>query len=50
MKFDGVELPAPTMAPTLGQHTDEILADVLGYDDDTASTKRQAGAFGKDTA
>ena len=28
--------PSPTMAPTLGQHTDEILADVLGYDDDTA--------------
>jgi crotonobetainyl-CoA:carnitine CoA-transferase CaiB-like acyl-CoA transferase len=49
VKFD-VELPRPTRAPTLGQHTDEIIADVLGYDDDTASTKRQAGAFGKDTA
>jgi crotonobetainyl-CoA:carnitine CoA-transferase CaiB-like acyl-CoA transferase len=48
VKFD-VELPRPTRAPMLGQHTDEIIADVLGYDDDTAATKRQAGAFGKDT-
>jgi crotonobetainyl-CoA:carnitine CoA-transferase CaiB-like acyl-CoA transferase len=47
VKFD-VDLPRPTRAPTLGQHTDEIIADVLGYDDDTAATKRQAGAFGKD--
>jgi len=27
-------LPDPTMAPTQGQHTIEVLRDVLGYDDD----------------
>ena len=46
VKFD-VELPSPTRAPTLGQHTDEIVADVLGYDEATAASKREAGAFGK---
>jgi crotonobetainyl-CoA:carnitine CoA-transferase CaiB-like acyl-CoA transferase len=45
VKFD-VPLPSPTRAPTLGQHTDEIVADVLGYDDATAASKREAGAFG----
>jgi crotonobetainyl-CoA:carnitine CoA-transferase CaiB-like acyl-CoA transferase len=46
LKFADVELPEPTMAPTLGQHTDEVLRDVLGYDDGTVAAKRAAGAFG----
>ena len=46
LKFADVELPAPTMAPTLGQHTDDVLREVLGYDDDTLAGKRSAGAFG----
>ena len=25
--------PAPTMAPTVGEHTDEVMAEVLGYDE-----------------
>jgi crotonobetainyl-CoA:carnitine CoA-transferase CaiB-like acyl-CoA transferase len=45
LKF-GVPLPAPTMAPTLGQHTDEVLAEVLGYNPETLAAKRAAGAFG----
>ena len=32
-------------SPTLGEHTDEVLKDVLGYDDGKVSTLRQAGAF-----
>ena len=34
------------MAPTLGEHTDEVLSEVLGYDDATLAAKRDAGAFG----
>jgi len=44
---DGEELPEPTRAPTVGQHTDEVLADVLGYDAAKIEELREAGAFGK---
>ena len=37
----------PTKAPTNGQHTDEILAKVLGYGDDRIAELRAAGAFGQ---
>jgi formyl-CoA transferase len=32
-------------SPTLGEHTDEILREVLGWSDAQVATKRQAGAF-----
>jgi len=32
--------------PLLGQHTDEVLRDVLGYDDDRIAELRDAGAIG----
>ncbi|MBN42684.1 MAG: CoA transferase [Alphaproteobacteria bacterium] len=32
--------------PLLGQHTDEVLREVLGYDDDKISGLRNAGAIG----
>lgn len=32
--------------PLLGQHTDEVLRDVLGYDDDKIAELRNAGAIG----
>jgi formyl-CoA transferase len=32
-------------SPLLGEHTDEVLKQVLGYDDTKISTLRQAGAF-----
>jgi crotonobetainyl-CoA:carnitine CoA-transferase CaiB-like acyl-CoA transferase len=41
------DLPVPTKAPTPGQHRDEILRDVLGYDDARIATLDAAGAFGK---
>ena len=40
------ELPVPTRAPTPGQHGDEILREVLGYDDTEIERRRAAGAFG----
>jgi len=32
-------------SPTLGEHTDEVLKQVLGYDDARIGTLKQAGAF-----
>jgi crotonobetainyl-CoA:carnitine CoA-transferase CaiB-like acyl-CoA transferase len=40
------ELAWPRKAPTLGQHTDEVLADVLGYDAGRISKLHDAGALG----
>jgi crotonobetainyl-CoA:carnitine CoA-transferase CaiB-like acyl-CoA transferase len=41
------QLAWPEQAPALGQHTDAVLADVLGYDDARIESLREAGAFGK---
>ena len=45
IKVVGGELPHPTMAPTVGQHTDEVLRDVAGYDDARLKALREAGAI-----
>jgi crotonobetainyl-CoA:carnitine CoA-transferase CaiB-like acyl-CoA transferase len=37
----------PTAAPLLGQHTQEVLRGVLGYDDARLGALAQTGAFGK---
>ena len=46
LKFLDVDLPSPTKAPTVGQHTDAVLADVLGLDDQALARLREAGALG----
>jgi crotonobetainyl-CoA:carnitine CoA-transferase CaiB-like acyl-CoA transferase len=46
VKLEGEELPTPTRAPKVGEHTDEVLRDVLGYDDRHADALREAGALG----
>jgi crotonobetainyl-CoA:carnitine CoA-transferase CaiB-like acyl-CoA transferase len=46
IKFAGEELPEPTMAPTVGEHTDAVLADVLGYGAEDIDRLRAAGALG----
>jgi crotonobetainyl-CoA:carnitine CoA-transferase CaiB-like acyl-CoA transferase len=43
---DGEELPIPTKAPEVGEHNDEVLRDVLGYDDDQVASLRDDGALG----
>jgi crotonobetainyl-CoA:carnitine CoA-transferase CaiB-like acyl-CoA transferase len=50
LKFPGEELPVPTKAPTTGQHTDEVLAHVLGKGASELAALRGAGAFGKPKA
>lgn len=46
VKLVGEELPVPTRAPELGEHSDQVLRELLGYDDDRIATLRAAGAFG----
>jgi crotonobetainyl-CoA:carnitine CoA-transferase CaiB-like acyl-CoA transferase len=46
LKFIGEELPIPEKSPTVGQHTDEVLRDVLGWDAARIDEARKAGAFG----
>ena len=38
--------PCPTKAPDVGEHTDEVLAEVLGYDEAKIDQLRAAGTFG----
>jgi crotonobetainyl-CoA:carnitine CoA-transferase CaiB-like acyl-CoA transferase len=42
----GEELPVPTRAPKVGEHTDEVLTDLLGYDESRIGWLRDDGALG----
>lgn len=44
VKIIGGELPIPRKAPEPGQHCDEILRDVLGYDDAKIAQLKEKGA------
>jgi crotonobetainyl-CoA:carnitine CoA-transferase CaiB-like acyl-CoA transferase len=46
VKVIGEQLPEPTMAPALGEHTERVLAEVLGYDTDKIAALRKAGVLG----
>ena len=46
VKFRGEALPAPTKAPSVGQHSDAVLREVLGYDEERIRKLRAAGALG----
>jgi crotonobetainyl-CoA:carnitine CoA-transferase CaiB-like acyl-CoA transferase len=46
IKFVDEKLPMPTKAPTVGQHTDQVLRYVLGWNDEQIEAARAAGAFG----
>lgn len=46
IKFVDEELPHPTKAPTVGQHTEQVLRQLLGWDDARIAEARSAGAFG----
>jgi crotonobetainyl-CoA:carnitine CoA-transferase CaiB-like acyl-CoA transferase len=43
LHVEGEELPIPTMAPTVGEHTNEVLTRVLGYDADRIGELSSAG-------
>ncbi|HHV78265.1 MAG TPA: CoA transferase [Firmicutes bacterium] len=42
VKFSEVELDAPSAAPRLGEHTEEVLKEVLGYDADRIRSLKDA--------
>jgi crotonobetainyl-CoA:carnitine CoA-transferase CaiB-like acyl-CoA transferase len=46
IKFVDETLPMPTKAPTVGQHTEQVLREVLGWSDEQIGKARAAGAFG----
>ena len=46
VKFVGEDQVDPTPAPTVGEHTDEVLTEVLGYDADRIAVLRAANTFG----
>jgi crotonobetainyl-CoA:carnitine CoA-transferase CaiB-like acyl-CoA transferase len=46
IKYLDADLPELTKAPTVGQHTDQILRDVLGYDDTRIADLRSGGTLG----
>ncbi len=46
IKLVGAELPHPRRAPTVGEHTDEVLRQIAGYDDARIAALRAAGAIG----
>ena len=46
LHVEGEELPVPTKAPEVGEHTDAVLRNVMGYDDAKLTALREAGALG----
>lgn len=48
VKFVGEPTSVPAPAPTVGEHTDEVLTEVLGYDAERIAELRGANAFGPD--
>ncbi len=46
LHLEGEELPIPTPAPTVGEHSDEVLTRVLGYDAQRLATLRGDGRTG----
>ncbi len=46
LHFIDEELPTPSKAPTVGQHTDDVLRSVLGWNDAQIAAAQESGAFG----
>ncbi len=46
VKFLDEQLPAPAMAPTVGQHNEVVLSEVLGYDAERIAKLKDSGALG----
>jgi len=47
IKFVGEDLPVPSMAPTVGEHTEQVLRETLGWDPAQIAAARAAGALGE---
>lgn len=49
LKFVGEQLPMPSHAPTVGEHTEAVLRDVLGWDESRIAESRERGGLGGPT-
>ena len=45
IRFSGSDRPTVVPAPLLGEHTEEVLRDVLGYDEERLAALHEQGAF-----
>jgi crotonobetainyl-CoA:carnitine CoA-transferase CaiB-like acyl-CoA transferase len=46
LHVEGEKLPVPSKAPEVGEHTEQVLRRVLGYDEAKLASLREAGALG----
>jgi len=46
VKFAGEQLPEPSLAPSVGEHGEALLRELLGYDDAAIARLREAGVLG----
>jgi crotonobetainyl-CoA:carnitine CoA-transferase CaiB-like acyl-CoA transferase len=47
VKFSDERLPEPARAPTVGEHNEAVLRELLGYDEARIEALRATGALGK---
>ena len=50
IRYGRTPIADPVAAPTVGQHTHEVLREALGYGDERLASLAQAGAFGPPAA
>ena len=50
IRYSRTPVVDPVAAPDVGQHTEQVLREVLGYSDDRLQDHREAGAFGPQPA
>jgi crotonobetainyl-CoA:carnitine CoA-transferase CaiB-like acyl-CoA transferase len=46
IRYSRTPVADPVAAPSVGQHTDEVIREILGYDEDRLARLSEAGAFG----
>ncbi|HVN42277.1 MAG TPA: CoA transferase, partial [Steroidobacteraceae bacterium] len=46
VQFVGEQLPDPAIAPTVGEHTEQVLREVLGFDEQRFAAAKGSGALG----
>ena len=49
IRYSRTPVADPVAAPAVGQHTGEVIREILGYDDDRLARLSEAGAFGVHT-
>jgi crotonobetainyl-CoA:carnitine CoA-transferase CaiB-like acyl-CoA transferase len=50
IRYSQTPVVDPVAAPAVGQHTGQVLSDLLGYDEARLARLAEAGAFGADAS